>query len=128
MSKILIAEDDVAIAGMYKMKLEDGGFSVVHALDGEEALKKAKEDKPDLILLDIIMPKKEGTEVLVELKGDPATKDIPVIFLTNLGGRIEDTNAAQELGAEDLIVKSMVTPKDVIEKVREVLARRATNN
>ena len=124
MTKILLAEDDAAIAEMYKLKFEDEGFSVVHAPDGEDALVKAKKEKPDLILLDVVMPKKEGTEVIVDLKADPATKNIPVIFLTNLGGRIEDTQAAQGLGAEDLIVKSTVTPKDVIAKVREVLERR----
>ena len=69
------------------------------------------------------MPKKDGIEALTDLKADPKTKDIPVIFLTNLGGRVEDTKAAQEMGAEDLIVKSSVVPKEVIAKVKEVLAR-----
>lgn len=124
MAKILLAEDDDALAGMYKMKFEDEGFMVARAANGEEALLMAKSEKPDIILLDVMMPKKEGTEVLIELKGDETTKNIPVIFLTNLGGRMEDTKAAQELGAEDFIVKSLVTPKDVVAKVREVLENR----
>lgn len=124
MTKILLAEDDVAISNMYKLKFEDDGFSVVQAFDGEEALQKTKVEKPDIVLLDVMMPKKEGTEVLVALKGDPETKDIPVVFLTNLGGRIEDTEAAQALGAEDLIVKSLATPAEVLVKIKEVLGQR----
>lgn len=123
--KILLAEDDAAISEMYKIKFEDEGFLVVQAFNGEEAVKKAKEEKPDIILLDVMMPKKEGTAVLVELKGDPDTKGIPVIFLTNLGGRIEDTKAAQELGAVDFLVKSQVTPTEVIAKIKEVLGRKS---
>ena len=120
MIKVLICEDDAAISEMYKMKFEDEGFSVLQAFDGEETVKKAKEEKPDIILLDVMMPKKEGPQVLLDFKNDEATQGIPVIFLTNIGGRIEDTKAAQELGVEDLIVKSKVIPQDVIVKVREV--------
>jgi len=125
MVKVLIVEDDRALAEMYKMKFEDEGFEVRHAEDGVDALIKVKEFKPDIVLLDVMMPKKEGTEVLVELKNDPVLRDIPVIFLTNIGGRVEDTEAAQSLGAEDLLVKSLVTPAEVIAKVREVLAKNS---
>lgn len=121
MSKILIVEDDSSISEMYKIKFESEGFVVSLAPDGEEGLKKAKAEGPDLILLDVLMPKKDGTETLIELKKDPITKDIPVIFLTNLGGRNEDLTAARELGAEDLVVKAQTTPSEVVEKARAVL-------
>ncbi|SRR6266481_7678549 len=123
--KILLAEDDAAIAQVYQIKLKSEGFDVVWVPDGEAALIKVREFKPDIILLDVIMPKMEGTEVIIELKKDEELKDIPVIFLTNAGGGgVEDVQAARDIGAEDLIVKASVIPSDVAMKVREVLAKK----
>lgn len=121
MPKVLLVEDDPAIAEMYKIRFEAEGFSVIRVLDGDEALTISQKELPDIILLDVMMPKKDGTEVLIELKKDPKTKAIPVIFLTNLGGRMEDTKAAQDLGAEDLIFKALTTPQEVVEKIKKVL-------
>ena len=82
--KILIAEDDPFLSQMYSEKLEMSGYSVILAVDGEEALDKMKLTKPDLLLLDIMMPKKDGFEVLASKSTDDSIKDIPVIVLTNL--------------------------------------------
>lgn len=124
MTKVLLAEDDLAVLEMYKLKFEEEGFTVLSASNGEEAVVKAKQEKPDIIFLDVLMPQKEGHQVLLELKEYEATKNIPVVFLTNLGDRIEDVRAAQELGAEDLIVKAHVTPTEVVAKAKEFLGRQ----
>lgn len=121
---ILLAEDDPMLADMYKTKFVAEGFHVLLADDGEVALRLAKEGHPDIALLDIIMPKKEGIEVLSDMKEDPEMKDIPVIFLTNLGGRGEDTEAGVALGAEDVITKAQVTPQKIVDRVMSVLKKR----
>jgi DNA-binding response OmpR family regulator len=121
---ILLAEDDPMLADMYKTKFVAEGFHVLLAEDGEAALRLAKEGRPDIALLDIIMPKKEGIEVMSDMKEDPETKDIPVIFLTNLGGRGEDTEAGVALGAEDVITKAEVTPQKIVDRVMSVLEKR----
>lgn len=125
MPKILIADDDVALAETYKTRLEEEFFDVILAFDGEEALKKAREESPHVILLDVVMPKKSGAEVLLELKKEPLTADIPVIILTNLGGEIADMKVAQELGAVNFLIKSLVEPRDVVVAVRRALKGRA---
>ncbi len=102
--KILIAEDDVFFQKFYSAKLQEKGFEVVVAGDGEEAIQKAKEAKPDLILLDIIMPKKDGFEVLQFLKQDPNANAIPVIVFSSLGQE-QDVEKAKALGAIDYINK-----------------------
>ena len=118
MKKIALIEDDVTIKEMYKMKLEMEGYSVVCANDGEKALEVIKKENPDLILLDILMPKKDGFEVLKELKNsqDSGVKSIPVVMLTNLSNR-EDIAEAEKLGAADYLVKARVTPNEVANKV-----------
>lgn len=122
--KILLAEDDTIVAEMYKTKFTKEGFQVFLADDGEEALRTARKNRPDIALLDILMPKKDGIEVAVEMKEDPNLKDIPVIFLTNLGGREEDTEAGRSLGALDVITKANVTPQKMADKVKDVLGIR----
>ena len=125
MQKILIAEDDPGISDMYKMGFETAGFAVVQAFDGEETLRKAGSEHPDFIVLDILMPKKEGMEVLAELKANVSTRSTPVIILTNLGtGREEDIKIAQEFGAEDMIVKAQTIPSEVVTRVKKILAER----
>lgn len=118
MKKIALIEDDVNIREMYKMKLEIEGYNVICADDGEKALKVIKEESPDLVLLDILMPKKDGFEVLKELKNsqDSDIKSIPVVMLTNLSNR-EDIFEAKKLGASDYLVKAKVTPNEVADKV-----------
>jgi two-component system alkaline phosphatase synthesis response regulator PhoP len=124
MQKILIADDDIALVEMYKIKLEESFFEVIAAYDGEEALQKARDQKPDLILLDMVLPKKSGDEVLLELKNDPLTADIPVIIFSNLGGKIGDMNTAEAYGAVDLLIKSEVEPRHVVEAVKKALGRK----
>lgn len=121
MTKIIIIEDDTVIARMYQIKItRDAGFTVLLADNGPDGLELARKEKPDLILLDIIMPKMDGRAVLKELKKDQVTKDIPVVFLTNLGSNSElEKRAFPE--AAGYLIKATSTPSDVIKKIKEVL-------
>jgi DNA-binding response OmpR family regulator len=114
--KIVLAEDDKFISLAYKDGLTRAGFDVVNATDGAEAIKKIKAEKPDIILLDIIMPEKNGFEVLEEIKKDPATKGIPAIILSNLG-QDSDIKRGKDLGADDYFVKANLSMAEVVEKV-----------
>lgn len=121
MSKILIVEDDPLMSRMYQKIFKFEGFEVDFAGDGEEGLEKVRSGKPTLILLDIMMPKMNGLEVLDKLKLDPETKKIPVIMLTNLAGT-QDAEAALTKGAVKYIIKSENEPKQVVNMVKEILA------
>lgn len=102
--------------------MKQEGYEVVSALDGETGLKMAKTENPDLILLDLILPKLYGLEVLKELKKDPKTKDIPVIVLTVLEGT-EDVEKALELGATTYLIKASYTLKEVVEKIKKAFSQ-----
>ena len=119
-TKILLAEDDKFISRAYKDGLERAGFNLILASDGEEAVKLIKTEKPDLVLLDVIMPLKNGFEVLEEVKKDPETKDIPVIVLSNLG-QDSDIAKGRSLGAVDYLVKANFTMAEVVEKIKKYL-------
>lgn len=118
--KILLVEDDTFILEMYATKLLNFGYDVVTAMDGSEALKVAKEKRPDFILLDLVLPSMDGFEVLKELKSMPDTKSIPVVLLTNLGER-RDVAQGLKLGADDYLIKAHFTPSEVIEKIQSLL-------
>ena len=118
--KILLVEDNPFLLDMYSTKFKDVGFNIVVAQDGEMAITKAKEERPDLVLLDVVLPKKDGFEVLKTLKSDSATAGIPVILLTNLG-LDSDVKRGLELGAQSYIIKAHFTPTEVVAKVKEVL-------
>lgn len=118
--KILIVEDDKFLRELIAKKLSEGGFIVEEASDGEEGIRKIKEGRPDLILLDLILPSIDGFEVLEKIKKDLETKPIPVIILSNLGQK-EDIERGLKLGAFDYLVKAHFTPGEVIEKVRNAL-------
>ncbi|MBI4457539.1 response regulator [Candidatus Uhrbacteria bacterium] len=118
--KVLIVDDDAFLSGIYATKLEIDGFQVVSARDGEEGLKAAATELPDLILLDVLMPKLDGFEVLKRLKADPATKPIPVIMLTNLGQK-EDVEKGLSEGAEDYLIKAHFVPSEAVIKIKKVL-------
>ena len=118
--KVLVVEDDAFLAGMYVTKLNLEGFDVEVAEDGEQGLKQALEVNPRIILLDIILPKMSGFDVLQDLKKEPKTKDIPVILLTNLGQR-EDVKKGLELGAVDYLIKAHFMPSEVVEKMKKLL-------
>ena len=123
---IMIVEDDSFVMDIYKTKLSQEGFSVVEAGNGAEALKKLKDVKPDLMLLDIIMPYMDGLEVLKKMKENEETKNIPVILLTNLSQK-EEVDKGIELGAKDYLIKSHFTPSEVLEKIKICLAENLRN-
>ena len=120
-NKILLVEDDAMVIRMYQRKLEAEGFKLTLAFNGEEGLAALKKEIPDLVLLDIMMPKMNGIEMLKAVKADPALKDIPVIILTNLGDRPEDVQKAKDLGAADYLVKANVSLKELVEKIKTIL-------
>jgi len=116
--KLLIIEDDNFLAGLYTTKFELEGYEVIACDDGEKGLKTAKEKMPDVILLDILLPSKDGFEVLKELKREAGTKKIPVILLTNLSQK-NDIQKGLDLGAVDYLIKSEFMPSEVIIKVNK---------
>jgi DNA-binding response OmpR family regulator len=119
-SKILIVEDDLALSGVYKSRLELEGFEVSQVSDGEKALTAAVEFKPDIILLDAMMPKISGFDVLDILRNTPETKDLKVIMLTALS-QPKDKERAESLGVDDYIVKSQVVIGDVVDRIKHHL-------
>ena len=123
MTKILIAEDEPTLNKALAEFLEADGFEVFNVFDGSEVASLAKTKKPDLILLDIILPKKDGYEVLDELKADEKTKKIPVILLTNLES-VENIQKAFDKGVTTYLVKSNYTLEDVTKKIKETLKNK----
>ena len=121
--KILLIEDDQFLAEIYVAKFNEAGFEISVAQDGYQGLKKAKEQKPDLILLDLIMPTMDGFDVLRCSKGDADLEGIPVIILSNLGEE-EDVRKGLELGADDYLIKAHYTPTEVVAKVQEIFSKR----
>jgi DNA-binding response OmpR family regulator len=119
--KIVLAEDDKFISRAYFDGLSRSGFEVTQAFDGNEALIKIKEIKPDIILLDVIMPEKNGFEVLEELKQDDYLKRIPVIILSNLGQE-SDIQKGRKLGASDYMIKANYSMTEVIEKIKKLIS------
>src|SRR6185436_11103549 len=115
--KILFVEDDDALAGVYLVRLQAEGFEVRRVANGEEALAAATEYQPDLILLDVMMPKVSGFDVLDILRNTPETANMKVVMLTALSQEA-DRKRAQELGVDDYLVKSQVVITDVIERLK----------
>jgi DNA-binding response OmpR family regulator len=121
MSKtILIIEDDKFLRELIVRKLNEEGYSTFEAIDGEEGSRKVKEEKPSLVLLDLILPGIDGFEVLADMKQNPKTSPIPVIIFSNLG-QTEDVEKGLKLGAIDYLVKAHFTPVEIIEKVKKAL-------
>lgn len=119
--KILIIEDDITLRKTLADFLDVEKFSVMTASDGEEGVHVAKSGLPDVILLDIILPKKNGYEVIEELKKDKKTRDIPIILLTNLGS-LSNIEKALALGATTYLVKGDYKLKEIVEKIKETLS------
>lgn len=117
MKKILFVEDEAALQKTFGDVLSQEGYAMISASDGEEGLRLAKSEKPDLVLLDLILPKTNGFEVLKQLKEDEETKDIPIIVLTNLEGT-GDVEKALELGAMTYLVKANYTLEEVLQKIK----------
>ena len=119
---VLLVEDDAFLANIYKTKFEMEGFKVHLAENGEIGLKEAKKKNPDVILLDILLPKMDGFTVLEHLKEDDELKSIPVILLTNLGQK-DDVEKGLALGAADYLIKAHFKPSETVDKVKKVLAK-----
>ncbi len=119
---VVLVEDDTFLATIYKTKFEMEGFKVTLATDGETALIEIKKKKPDIVLLDILLPRLDGFTVLTRLKQDKSTVTIPVIILTNLGQK-EDVAKGLDLGAADYLIKAHFRPTEIVEKVNQVLGR-----
>lgn len=120
MKKILFIEDEAAVQKTLGQSLRNKGYEVQAALDGELGLRLAKKEKPDLILLDLILPKIHGLDVLEKLRKDKETKDIPVIILTNLEN-VGEVERAIELGATTYLVKANYSLEEVVDKVKKAL-------
>jgi len=120
MKRILFIEDESALQKTFGDILKQERYEMISALDGETGLRLAKTQKPDLILLDLILPRVNGFEVLKKLKEDKETKDIPVIVLTNLEG-IGDVDKAIELGATTYLVKAQYSLEEVVQKIKQAL-------
>ncbi len=120
MKTILLVEDDPFLVDIYSTKLKEAGFSVQVATDGKEALKKIKEDLPDLLLLDIVLPNFNGWEILRRIERDDKLKALKVVVLSNLGEK-EEIEKGLKLGAAKYLVKAHYTPSEVIEEVKKIL-------
>lgn len=119
--KILVVDDEIYIVHILDFSLGMEGYSVVTALDGEQALEKARTEKPDLIVLDIMMPKLDGYETCKRLKADDATRAIPVILLSAKGRNV-DQKVGFEVGADDYITKPF-SPRKLVERINAILGQ-----
>lgn len=120
MKKILLVEDDDALANVYQTRLEAEGFNVRRVANGEDALSAALEFRPDLILLDVMMPKVSGFDVLDILRNTPDTANVKIVMLTALS-QDSDRERAQQLGVNDYLVKSQVVIADVVDRIKNHL-------
>lgn len=121
--KILLVEDDSFLLSMYAAKFELENFQVITAEDGDKGLKLAIKEVPDIILLDIILPKISGFEVLKRIKENKKTASIPIILLTNLSQK-EEIDQGLALGVEDYLIKAHFMPSEVVEKIKKILEKR----
>ena len=118
--KILIVEDDKFLRELISQKLLKEGYDISEAVDGEKGLKAIKDEKPDLVLLDLILPGMDGFEVLMKIKEDSSLTQVPIIILSNLGQK-DDIERGLKLGAIDYLIKAHFTPGEIIEKIKGVL-------
>jgi len=119
-NKILVIEDDKFLRELISQKLLKEGYDIVDAIDGEKGIEYAKKEKPDLILLDLILPGIDGFETLAKIKADPKISKIPVIILSNLGQET-DIQKGLEMGEVDYLIKAHFTPTEIVEKIRQVI-------
>jgi len=117
----LVVDDEIYIVHILEFSLTMEGYDVITAADGEEALRRVEEDEPDLVVLDIMMPRMDGYEVCRRLREDPATRNLPVILLS-AKGRPMDRDLGLDAGADDYIVKPF-SPRRLLEKIRELMDR-----
>ncbi len=119
---IFLVEDELLLLNLLKQRLERAGFEVVTAKDGEEALNVLKSISPDLILLDIILPKVSGFEFMEQVRSDPAYKKTPILILSNLG-QDNDIKKGETLGASGYLIKARLSIEEVVKKVKEFMAK-----
>ena len=117
---VMLVEDDQFLSDIYQKKFTMEGFKISYADNGEKGLEEIKKKKPDIILLDVLMPKMDGFTVLEKLKEDEKVKDIPVILLTNLGQK-DDVQKGLDSGAVDYLIKAHFKPSEVVDKIKKVL-------
>ena len=118
--KILVIDDDPFILDMYVLKFKDQGFEIDTATDGKMGLEKIKSFKPNIVLLDVVMPKMDGFDVMKKLKEENESRTFKILFLTNFGQK-EDVEQGIQLGADGYIIKAHFTPSEVVVKVKEML-------
>ena len=118
---ILIADDDQFFSTLLKVKFEEEQFDAQVASNGEEAMKIIRAKRPDLLVLDIVMPVKDGFEVIKEIKADDKLKNLKIVALTNLAQE-EDRKSVLQMGVQDFIVKSDVSIAELVKKIKEMLA------
>jgi len=119
MKKVLIADDHPEAVELVRVTLEDEDYEIVNTSNGKETLKKARVEKPDIVLLDVVMPKMDGFEVCRQLRKDPQTKEIPIVMLTDKGQEV-DKERGREVGADDYITKPF-SPSTLLIKIEEIL-------
>lgn len=124
MAKILIADDDIVLKEMYEARLKEDGFVIISATDGAEAYEKTEKEKPDIVLLDIMMPKMNGIDVMKKIRANPEITHIPIILLTALVREIDKIKDMMKPG-DDYLVKSEIMPGDVVKKIKESLSKVA---
>jgi len=124
--RILVVDDEIYIVHILDFSLGMEGYEVITALDGEEALKKIKDNKPDLIVLDIMMPKMDGYETCKVLKSNEDTKDIPIILLSAKGRNV-DMQTGYDVGANDYITKPF-SPRKLVERINSMLGQRDSSS
>ena len=122
MAKVLLIEDDIFLSSLLKNRLQKEGIEVLLAKDGKEALTTLKSTKPDLILLDLILPEKSGFEVMENMRSDPQFQGAPIIVVSNLG-QPEDITKSQELGAVEYFVKAQTSIDDLVDRIKGFLEK-----
>ena len=120
MKSILLVEDDPFLIDIYTTKLKESGFSVGIAEDGDDCLRKVKESPPDILLLDIVLPRVNGWEILRKIKQDEKLKQIEVIILSNLGEK-DEVEKGMKMGAARYLVKAHYTPTEVIKEIKKII-------
>lgn len=118
--KVLVVEDDAFLLKAYMAKLQNSGFDVQSATDGEEALAALERVKPDIVLLDLVMPRKDGFQTLQDIRSNPAYKDMPIFVVSNIGQQ-EELDRAKELGANELLLKSNLSMAELVEKIQKAV-------
>ncbi len=124
--KILLVEDEPMLSNLLKGRLEKDGFQVIQAKDGDEALTDLKRDKYDLVLLDIILPKMSGFEVMESMRTDPNMQDVPVVIVSNLGQE-SDVEKGQMLGAVGYFIKAQLSIEELVSKIRDFFTEGGVN-